>query len=213
MKKFYILSRAMEITRQYSRLPITRTKKVGVIGSSKEIKQNDGERMQVSCTFHGDGHWIWTGVTKKVKTKNWHLCFEINSVLRTSVQWSTVYFPLTYSQQLLDALSSTEYSCFCGEAGEKERERAGHDRKDENFPARFLFFRLLLFSQGYPAENFAEERVLAGKKHFYLQFNRVRGCVRATRSLHDEVHTVDSRLLEPSLTRTSRLLISPRFPL
>ena len=80
-------------------------------------------------------------------------------------------------------------------AGEKERERAGHDRKDENFPARFLFFWLLLFSQGYPAENSAEERVLDGKKHFYLQF-RVWGCVRATRSLHDEVHTV------ASITRT-----------
>ena len=62
--------------------------------------QNDGEGFQVSCTFHGDGHWIWTGVTKKVKTKNWHLCFEINSVLRTSdhfrVQRYTVFFPLTY---------------------------------------------------------------------------------------------------------------------
>ena len=53
------------------------------------------------------------------------------------------------------------------EAGEKERERAGHDRKGEKFPARFLFFRLLLFSQGYLAEASAEERVLDGKKHFH----------------------------------------------
>ena len=30
-----------------------------------------------------DGHWTWFGVTKK--TKNWHGCFEINSMFRTSV--------------------------------------------------------------------------------------------------------------------------------
>ena len=52
------------------------------------------------------------------------------------------------------------------EAGAKERERAGHDRKGEKFPARFLFFRLLLFSQGYLAEASAEERVLDGKSIF-----------------------------------------------
>ena len=167
MKKFYVLSRAMEITRQYSRLPITRTKKVGVIGSSKEIKQNDGERMQVSCTFHGDGHWIWTGVTKKVKTKNWHLCFEINSVLRTSVQWSTVYFPLTYSQQLLDALSSTEYSCFCGEAGEKERERAGHDIGGmKTSPRAFYFFDYCYFLRDTQRKTLRRREFLLEKSIF-----------------------------------------------
>ena len=55
MKKFYILSRAMEITLQYSRLPITRTKKVGVIGSSKQISKMMVRECTVSCTLHGDG--------------------------------------------------------------------------------------------------------------------------------------------------------------
>jgi len=43
-----------------------------------------------SCTRLSDGHWIWTGVTKKFTTKNG--CFEINSVLWASVQWYTVFF-------------------------------------------------------------------------------------------------------------------------
>ena len=69
----------------------------------------DGEGMQVSCTLHfkdnkkgrlicwkrnikqhawlifGDGKWIWTGVTKKVKTKKWHDCFQINAIFWSSV--------------------------------------------------------------------------------------------------------------------------------
>jgi len=48
MKKFYILSRAMEITRLYSRLPIARTKKVRVIGSSKQISK----MMVRECKYH-----------------------------------------------------------------------------------------------------------------------------------------------------------------
>ena len=46
--------------------------------------------------------------------------------------------------------------------GERKRERAGNDGKGEErreAPARFLFFRLLLFSK-YPAGASAEERVL-----------------------------------------------------
>ena len=48
----------------------------------------------------------------------------------------------------------------------KEKERAGQDKKGEKFPARFLFFRLLLFSQGYPEEAATEERVLDRKSIF-----------------------------------------------
>ena len=53
MKKFYILSRATEITRQYSRLPITRTKKVGVIGSSKQISKMMGRECKYHAHFTG----------------------------------------------------------------------------------------------------------------------------------------------------------------
>ena len=38
------------------------------------------------------GHCIWMGVPKKVAKKNWQGCFEINSVLWTSVQWYNHFF-------------------------------------------------------------------------------------------------------------------------
>ena len=50
-----------------------------------------------------------------------------------------------------------------GGRGERIRERAGNDWKGEErreAPARFLFFRSLLFSK-YPAGASAEERVLS----------------------------------------------------
>ena len=83
-----------------------------------------------------------------------------------------------FSRGLLRSpLSSAEASLYCREAfvlwggwGERKRERAGHDGKGEerreapavslfpSSPARFLFFRLLIFSWGYPAGASAEER-------------------------------------------------------
>ena len=71
---------------------VGKSKKVWVIRSSKQISNKKGRESKYHEHFHGDGHWIWTGVTRKVKTRNWHSCFEINSLFWTSVQCYTVYF-------------------------------------------------------------------------------------------------------------------------
>ena len=70
-------------------------------------------------------------------------------------------------------LSPAEAALRCREVGgERKRERAGHDEKEKerreapafslfpSFPARFLFFRLLLFLLGCLAGASAEERAV-----------------------------------------------------
>ena len=79
-----------------------KSNKVRVIGSSKQITgsiKQLSKKMRRECKYHTHLTGIDTEfelqADKKLKltTKNWHGCFEINSVLRTSVQWYTVLFP------------------------------------------------------------------------------------------------------------------------
>ena len=79
-----------------------KSNKVRVIGSSKQITgsiKQLSKKMRRECKYHthltGMDTEFELQADKKLKltTKNWHGCFEINSVLRTSVQWYTVLFP------------------------------------------------------------------------------------------------------------------------
>ena len=100
------------MTTEDSQLPITWTflenrkkfelSQVRVIRSLKQILTGSKQisKKMRECKYHAhsvqrDGHWIWTEGNKKVTKKNWHGCFEINSVLWTSVQWYIVFFCLT----------------------------------------------------------------------------------------------------------------------
>ena len=66
-------------------------------------KQNRGGNVSI-VHFH-NRYWIWTGVTREVKTRNWQSCFEINSVFWTSVQWYTVYFSdMSYVQNMFEVI-------------------------------------------------------------------------------------------------------------
>ena len=68
---------------------LEKSKKVWVIRSLKQISIKVRE-----CKYHALSQWTlnmnWSD--KKGKERNWHSCFEINSVFWTSVQWYTVFF-------------------------------------------------------------------------------------------------------------------------
>ena len=62
--------------------------------SYQEFEANKHKKKVRECKYHALSQWTlnmnWSD--KKGKERNWHSCFEINSVFWTSVQWYTVFF-------------------------------------------------------------------------------------------------------------------------
>ena len=110
MKKFYILSRAMEITRQYSRLPITWTKKVGVIGSSKQISK----MMVRECKYqHTSPGWTvnlnWSDKNNKDKESTPLFWNKFSSSDFRPLQYNGTLFFSHLPTSLFDPMTTTSW--------------------------------------------------------------------------------------------------------
>ena len=97
--------------------------------------------------------------------------------------------------------------------GERKRAR-GARYEGWKLPRALSIFSIIAIFSGIPSGKLCGGESSWWKKVFLFTIQQSTGvCSSNSLATRWGTFTVDSRLLEPSLTRTSRLLISPGFPL